>query len=129
MNSIHKFTETELPDKKYFYSRLNNPDISVEEFEPAKNVWNKFNIKSLEEYTKSYNENDVLILADISENFRDIYLKTYKLDTAWYFTVPGLSWDSMLKHTKIELDTLNGYNQISIIKNGTSCSISKRITR
>lgn len=35
----------------------------------------------------------------------------------------------MLKHTKIELAILNDYNQILIIKKGTRCSISKRITR
>ena len=91
MDDIKKFEENKLPDKKYFYSRLNKSDISDDEYNHAKIVWEKFNIKNLEEYTRLYNETDVLILADIFENFRDVCLKTYKLDLSWYFTAPGLS--------------------------------------
>ena len=35
---------------------------------------------------------------------REQSLKTYRLDPAWYFTLPGLAWDTMLIITKIKLD-------------------------
>ena len=50
----------------------------------------KIRIKTLEEYTGLYNEVDVLQLADVFVNFRDICLENYKLDAAWYYTSPGL---------------------------------------
>ena len=40
MNSIEKFYETKLPPKETFYSRLYDCDISDEDYEHAKNVWN-----------------------------------------------------------------------------------------
>ncbi|KAJ8909612.1 hypothetical protein NQ315_010824 [Exocentrus adspersus] len=45
-----------------------------------------------------YNKlNDVILLADIFENFKDRCLKTYGLDPAHYHTPPGYIWDCMLK--------------------------------
>ena len=38
-----------------------------------------------------YNKVDVLQLADVFENFRDICLENYKLDAAWYYTSTGLA--------------------------------------
>ena len=39
-------------------------------------------------------------LADVFEEFRKVCLDNYKLDPAWYYTSPGLSWDAMLKLTR-----------------------------
>ena len=48
---------------------------------------------------------DVLLLADIFENFRVIAHEHYGLDPAMYLTMPSFSWDSCLKLTgqKLEL--------------------------
>ena len=49
-----------------------------------------------------YNKVNVLQLADVFENFRDICLENYKLDAAWYYTSPGLamglSLDALIKN-------------------------------
>ena len=54
-----------------------------------------------------YFKADVLLLADVFEKFISTYLKYYRLDPCHYFSSPALSWDSMLKMTKIELELIS----------------------
>jgi len=49
---------------------------------------------------------DVFLLTDIFENFTEICMQIYPLDPAQYFTTPGLSWETMLKTTNIQLELL-----------------------
>ena len=37
-------------------------------------------------------------------------LKQYGLDPAHYYTGPGLSWDALLKHSKVKLELLTYYD-------------------
>ena len=107
MNTEERFKETKLPPRKAFYSRLSGKGITKGDYKHALNVWKVFNMITLLDYHELYNETDVLLLADVFENFRDLCLKIYKLDPAHYFTAPGLSWDACLKMTNIELELLN----------------------
>ena len=50
---------------------------------------------------------DVLLLADVFEKFISTSLKYYNLDPCHYFSAPGLSWDAMLKMTKVELEKIS----------------------
>ena len=89
MNSLEQFKENKLPPKESFYSTLTREDISDEDYQHAQKVWEAFEIKSMEGYLELYNETDVLLLADVFENFRIICLENYKLDPAHYFSAPG----------------------------------------
>ena len=44
-----------------------------------------------------YLKTDVLLLADVFENFRKKCLEYYALDPAHYYTAPELSWNAALK--------------------------------
>ena len=95
MDSFEKFYQTELPTKDQFYSILNDQHITYDEYNHAKKVWKTFNIKTMGEYHDLYLKSDVLLLADVFENFRKTCLQYYKLDPCHYFTSLGLSWDAM----------------------------------
>ena len=77
-----------------------------------KKVWGTFEMKNLEDYHNLYNRVDVLLLADVFENFRDICIKNYKLDPAHYYTAPGLAWDAALKVTKVKLELLSNMDML-----------------
>ena len=106
IDSFEKFNQTELLTKDQFCSILNDQHITNDEYKNAKKVWKVFNIKTMGEYHDLYLKSDVLLLADVFENFRKTCLQYYKLDPCHYFTSPGLSWDAMLKMTNIKLELM-----------------------
>ncbi|CAH1110639.1 unnamed protein product [Psylliodes chrysocephalus] len=129
IDTWNKLDEKQLPSKNYFYNKLNDEEISNEKYEHAKTIWEKFNIQNLGEYSDLYLKTDVLLLADIFENFRNIGFNTSGLDPAWYYTVPGYSWDCMLKYTKCELEILHDNDMILFIENGIRGGISQCSSR
>ena len=70
MDSFEKFDQAELPTREQFYSILNDQHITNGEYDHAKKVWKTFNIKTMGEYHDLYLKSDVLMLADVFENFR-----------------------------------------------------------
>ena len=124
MNSKEKFKETKLPPKEAFYSKLSGEGITDEDYKHALNVWNAFEMKTLKDYHELYNDTDVLLLADVFENFRNICMENYKLDPAHYFTAPGLAWDACLKMTKVDLELLTDVNMLLMIEKGVRGGIS-----
>ena len=99
-----KLDETSLPPKEAFYSKLTGERITDEDYQHAPTVWKEFIIESMKDYHKLYNLSDVLLLADIFENFRSICMNHYELDPAWYFSAPGLAGNATLKITKVQLE-------------------------
>ena len=123
MDSFDKFSE-KLPPKEEFYSVLNNEHISDENYKNAQNVWNTFSLKNMGEYHDLYLKSDVLLLADVFENFRKTCLEYYKLDPCHYFTSPGLSWDAMLNMTDIKLELMTDIDMFQFIEKGLRGGIS-----
>ena len=72
----------------------------------------------MKDYHNLYNLSDVLLLADVFENFRNICMNHYGLDPEWYFSAPGLVWDAALKITKVQLDLLSDSDMLLMIESG-----------
>ena len=49
---------------------------------------------------------DTALLADVIENTRKLMMESYGLELDHYLSLPMISWDSLLKMTKAELDPI-----------------------
>ena len=72
MEDWEKFNETALPEKEEFYSNLNTEEITDADYMHAKRVCKDFEIKKIGEYHDLYLKSDILLLADVFENFRKL---------------------------------------------------------
>jgi hypothetical protein len=129
INCIEKLNETYLPPIQQFDSKLNDTHISLENYQHAQNVWHKFEIKNLGEYSDLYLKTDIMLLTDVFENFRQVMHKTYGLDPAWYYTLPGYSWDCMLKYTGCKLDIIKDVDMLLFIERGIRGGVSQCCNR
>lgn len=112
LTSFSVLEDRELPSIDKFYNELTETHITEEEYERARDIWQEFKIETLGDFCDEYLKTDCCLLTDVMENFRSLSLDTYELDPAYYITLPSLSWDSMLKMTKVELELLDDYDQI-----------------
>ena len=71
-----------------------------------------------------YLKTDFLLLAYMLEKFIKTYLNYYELDPSHYFSSPGLSWDSMLKMTKVKLEKISNIDVHNFIEKGMRGGIS-----
>ena len=70
--------------KKGFHSHLNMEDITDADYAHVKRVCKDIEIKNLWNYHDLYVQSDRLNLADVFENFQNMWCKTYQLDPAKY---------------------------------------------
>ena len=124
MDDFSRFDETCLPPKEAFYSSLSDEGITDSDYEHAQQVWRIFNCANFGDYHDLYLQTDVLLLADVVENFRQTALSTYKLDPVHYLTLPGYSWDALLKFTRVSLELLTDSNMYLFVEKGLRGGIS-----
>ena len=125
MDSFERFGEIELPKKEKFYSSLSGKGITDEEYAHAKEVWETFRCQIRGNYHDLYVATDLLLLADVFENFRKVCQEKYGLDPAHYYSAPGFkSWDALLKKTGVELELLTDLDMHLFIERGMRGGIS-----
>ena len=124
MDSFSKFEEPRFPSKDHFFSSLKDEHISDDDYQHAQRVFQSFHCRTLGDYHDLYLKSDVLLLADVFENFRDICLEYYELDPGHFYTSPGLSWLACLKMTGVELELLTDPDMYLFIEEGLRGGIS-----
>ena len=102
-----KYLETELPKKEKFFNKLNNKNILNDDYKHALKVFKTFECKDLLEYSTLYLKTDICRLSDVFQKFSNFAYETYNLDPRHSYTLPGFSWQSMFKMSKIELELIS----------------------
>ena len=125
MSDWGKLKETVLPSQSAFYNRLEDRHISSINYAHAQKVWTAFNCKSLQEYSDIYLKTDILLLADVFEQFINTSHKTYGLSPAHSYTLPGYAWQCMLYMCRQQLELLTDLDMILFIEKGIRGGLSQ----
>ena len=125
MNDESKFLETSLPPKEVFYSNVKKAHISDEDYMHACNVFSTLGLAELGDYNDVYLKTDVLLLCDIFENFRNVSQRDYNLDPCHFYSAPGLSWASMLRMTKVNLQLITEIDDLILWERAVRGGVSQ----
>ena len=107
---------------------MSEEGISVNDYERAK-LYGSILTLSIWVNTMIYLKTDVLLLTYIFENFRDVCMKYYGLDPAYYYTLPNFAFDAMLKMTGVEIDLIYDQEMYEMIEaglRGGMCMVSTK---
>jgi len=108
-----------------FHNTLKDEKLDDDDYQRAQEIWSMFNIENVQQYHDHYLLSDVLLLADVFENFRNSVMKKHKLDCLHFFTLQSMA----LKHTKAKLDLITDSEIYQMLENslrGSIATISKR---
>ena len=129
MDSWDKFEETNLPLREKFYRELTGLGISTENYEHAKKVWDEFNLRNLGDYHNLYLKTDVILLVNVSKEFRSTCMKHYRLDPENFYTSPRLAWKACLKKREIKLELLTDPDMLLMFERGIRGGITQVVHR
>ena len=81
------------------------------------------------EYHDFYLKSDTLLLADVFESVRKMYLETYQLDPAKFLSAPRLARQAALKKTRVKLELLTDTDMLIMVKKGMRGGLCHYINR
>ena len=111
-----KLLQQSLPPIEDWHSTLSRSYINQKEYDAIQNVWNKFGMKTFQDWHDLYLAIDVDGLADKFEHFRNMSMAAFGLDPAHYVSNPGLFKDAMLKHTRDKLELHSDIDMYNLIE-------------
>ena len=110
ITSSEVLNKIKLPKRKKFYSQLNGKGISKSEYKHALKIYKNYGCQTIGDYLELYLKCDVLLLADVFENYRKLCLKENGMDPVHFITAPSRSWASAMLMTGQEIDLVKDLN-------------------
>jgi hypothetical protein len=98
VDSIKKFAETQLPDINNFHNDLTNEPCPQHEYQHAWDVWNTLKCSTFGDYHYYYLMADVVLLAEVFEEYRNKGLSNWQLDPAHFISAPSYTYKAFLKY-------------------------------
>ena len=80
MDSMDTLSNTELPPKEPFYSKLKQNSITDKEYKQAVDCWNNTGCETIKDFMMLYLKTDVLLSVDVFEKFRNNCLEYFEID-------------------------------------------------
>ena len=89
----------------------------------------EFGLRNLGEYHDLYLKTDVILLSNVFEKFRKVYMENYGLDPAHFYTAPGLAWQACLKKTGMKLDLIIDPDMLLMFERGIRGGMTQVVKR
>ena len=67
-------------------------DSTDADYALARKACKDFEIKNIGQYHDFYGQSNTLLLADVFENCKNMFLKICNLDPAKFLSAPGIAW-------------------------------------
>ena len=116
MDDMKKLKESKLPSHQFFYSNLKDSNISQDDFEFAKELFEEAGCKSIENYMHLYLLCDVYLLTEVFLKFRNIVFSEHHLDAAQFITLPSLAIAAALYNSKGKFDLLYNIENLCLFE-------------
>ena len=119
MTDLSKFAETELPPLEKRKNSLDNRKLQItdEELQKAKTVFDTFQCRNLEDYHNLYMKCNTILLACVFEEFGRLCMKTYGLDCAQHYSALNLAGDAFLNICRANIQLLTNREHLEIVQN------------
>lgn len=98
---------TEYPEKENFKNDLTNEDISIENYEKGKKLWEILKCKNFGEFTSKYCLADTVQLLDGILYLRKLLYDAFGLELTQFYTLPQISISCLLKLCKVEIQVFD----------------------
>ena len=85
------------PQHEAFYSKLNESNVTKEDYNHGQKVFKFFKCGNMDDYMKLYNGLDVILLAEVFTKYREMVIHHFELDPIYYLGKYELS--KVLKKT------------------------------
>jgi hypothetical protein len=130
VDSIQKFACTELSEIDAFYNDLIQKPCPLEDYEHAQRVWKTFGCKTLGEYHDYYLMADVVLLAEVFEEYRNKGLSEWQLDPAQFVTAPSYTHKAFLKDINHPIQVMWEFEMYHFFRDalrGGFCSVGEQM--
>jgi hypothetical protein len=124
VSSAACFDYNGLPPIELFYSHLSQSNLKQTDYDQGVKEYGVLECKNFGDFHDYYLKKDVLQLADIIQSYRRLSVTNYGLDPMWYYSLPHIAWDAMLKKTGISLDYISDMELHDMIESGLRGGIS-----
>ena len=110
--------------KEDFFSKLKNKSTDDEEIQRTKETIEIFDIKNGEKLTELYLKSEQSLLADVFEKIIKTSFAEYGNNSLYCVSLPGYTWQCVMKHTDIKLQTLQDKEMVFLLENKIKGGIS-----
>ena len=108
VNSFDHYKHKKFPDVSYFIT-------DQDTYKRYKDFYYKYfhDIGSFSDY---YLSKDVLVLSDIMENYREMFLNKYQSELFSHYTINSLTWEVLKKYNPIKIKIIDNYSMYDAFK-------------
>ena len=117
-SSLNVLRETSLPPRTEFKNDLTGEECKEEDYTHAHRAWREFGCKTFKDFMLRYLELDVMLLADVFEEFRCMSLREDGLEPVHFVSLPGLTFQSAFKMTGETIHLLQDPHMYNIFERG-----------